>query len=249
MIRAELGDDAAAPLLDLLAKNTGLRHAARSPLILRGLIAQASKGAVAYLSVYDLLGAAVQALEEDDQRNLVLSVAPVDGHQCAYLEELACILTQRLATNCSREDALQAIHSAANDWPSAKLIGALPHLASVLDVLVSHHLLHLDDGVVRFAHQRFQEYFAATRLLHECIEDVDPSALLRTAVNQPAWNESLALVAGKLKGEGDPVAARVRIVKAAAEIDLGLACDLARICAFSEADDSDALSAPRDTRQ
>jgi len=237
VVRAELGDEAAAPLLDLLAKNTRLRHAARSPLILRGLVAQASKGAVAYTSVFDLLGAAVQAFEDDDQRHLVLSVTPVDGHQRTYLEELACLLTQRLTTNCSRDDALQAIHSAATRLAERRLISAPPQLALVLDVLASHHLLHLDDDVVRFAHQRFQEYFAATRLLRECIEDVVPPALLRTAVNQPAWDESLVLVADKLKGEGGTAAARARVVKAAATIDVGLACDLAEICALSDADD------------
>ncbi|MGO9373913.1 MAG: hypothetical protein ACLQBD_17625 [Syntrophobacteraceae bacterium] len=239
VVRAELGDDGAAPLLDLLTKNADLRHAARSPLILRGLIAQASKGAVAYSSVYDLLGAAVQALEEDEQRSLLLYAAPVNGHQRAYLEDVACLLTQRLATNCSREEALQAVYSSATRLAERRLIGALPDLASVLDVLVSHHLLHLDDGVVRFAHQRFQEYFAATRLLRECIEDVAPPVLLRIAVNQPAWNESLVLVAGKLKGDGSPAAARVRMVKAAAGIDLGFACDLARICALRDVDDSE----------
>lgn len=237
VVRAELGDDGVAPLLDLLAKDTRLRHAARSPLILRGLIAQARKGTVASSSVLDLLGATVQAFEEDDQRNLVLSVAPVDGHQRVYLEELACLLTQRLATYCSRDDALQAIRSAAIWLEDHHLIGVLPNLTAVLDVLVSHHLLHLDDNVVRFAHQRFQEYFAAIRLLRECIETGVPSALLRTAVNQPVWGESLVLVAGKLKSEGSPTTARVRMVTTAAATDLGLACDLAGICTFSEADD------------
>jgi hypothetical protein len=237
VVRAELGDDGAPALLDLLAKDTRLRHAARSPLILRGLIAQTRKGSVTYSSVFDLLGAAVQAFEEDDQRNLVLSDSPVDGHQCVYLEELASLLTLRLSTDCSRNDALQAIHSAATRLAERQLIGAPPKLTLVLEVLVSHHLLHLDDGVVRFAHQRFQEYFAATRLLRECLEDGVPPTFLRTAVIHPAWEESLILVAGKLKSEGGPPAVRVRLVKTAAAIDLGIGCDLAEICGFSDADD------------
>lgn len=238
VIRAELSEDMGAPLLALLAKDTRLRHAARSPLILRGLIAQAKKGAVESSSVFDLLGSAVQAFEEDDQRKLVLSVAPVDGHQGAYLEELACLLTQQLATNCSKDDALQAMQSASALLAERRLVGAVPSPASVLDVLISHHLLHLDDGAVRFAHQRFQEYFAATRLLRECIEDVGSQMLLRTAVNQPAWDESLMLVAGKLRSERGRISARVRMVTAAAAVDLGLACDLAGVCALGDADDS-----------
>lgn len=239
VIRAELDNETAAPLLEILAKNMRLRHAARSPLILRGLIAQARKGAVADASMFDLLGAAVQAFEEDDQRHLVLCVAPVEGHQRAYLEELACLLTQRRATHCSRDHALQAFHSAATQLAKHQLIGVLPPLTSVLDVLVSHHLLHFDDGVIRFAHQRFQEYFAAIRLLRECSEDGVLPAQLRTVINQPAWGESLVLVAGKLKGEAALAAARIRMVKAAAALDLGLACDLIGICALNVVDDSE----------
>ena len=69
VIRAELDDHAATYLLALLAKNTRLRHAARSPLILRGLVAQAKNSVTASSSVYDLLGAVVQAFEESDQRD------------------------------------------------------------------------------------------------------------------------------------------------------------------------------------
>ncbi|UEG63300.1 NACHT domain-containing protein [Stutzerimonas chloritidismutans] len=239
VIRAELGEDGSAPLLDLLSKNTYLRHAARSPLILQGLIAQAKKGTTSHSSVFDLLGATVQAFEEDDLRTLALSNAPLDGHQREYLEELACRLTQRLTTSCSRNDALQAIHYAAEQLAARGLIGSLPQPTAILDLLASHHLLHFDDGVVRFAHQRFQEYFAATRLLRICTDDGASSAILHKAINQPAWDESLALVAGKLKGGGDSAAARVRIVKAAAAMDLGRACDLAGICDFSDADDSE----------
>ena len=90
--------------------------------------------------------------------------------------------------------------------------------------------------MIRFVHQRFQEYFAAIRLLRNCLEDSMQPNFLRTAFNQPAWDESLVLVAGKLKGEGVPGAARVRMLKAAAAIDLGLACDLAGICNFSNED-------------
>ncbi|KAF0219134.1 MAG: hypothetical protein FD174_2220 [Geobacteraceae bacterium] len=236
VVRAELGDVGGAPLLELLAKDTRLRHAARSPLILRGLIAQAQKGAVADSCVFDLLNAAVQSYEEDDQRHLVLALAPVDGHQRAYLEELACLLTKRLATNCSRDDALQAIHTAATRLAERHVIGITPNPSAILDMLVSHHLLHLDNGVVRFAHQRFQEFFAATRLFRHCIEEDVSPVLLTTVVNQPSWDEALALVAGKLKGERASGNARVRIVNAAAAVDLGLACDMVRICAFTYSD-------------
>lgn len=238
VIRAELDDEAAAPLLELLAKNTRLRHAARSPLILRGIIAKAQKGSIEAAAVYDLLGAVIRAFEESDQRTPALNEAPVYGLQRYYLEELACQFNSRQTFSLSREEALPAITFASRKLKESDLSDAPLHSASVLDVLARHHLLHFENGMVRFAHQRFQEYFAATRLIQECVDGPDPSTLLRSIVNLPSWDDSLVLVAGKLKGMANG-AACANLVKAASRLDLGFACDLAGLCALTEADDSE----------
>lgn len=239
IVHAELGAERAAPVLDALARDTSLRHASRSPLILRGVIASAKRGVVSSSSVFDLLGAAVHAFEEDDQRSLMLSSAPLDGHQHAYLEELACVLTGQLTTTCSRATALQAINSAAGRLVEQRLIARIPNTNAVFEVLTAHHLLHYQGDGVRFAHQRFQEYFAATRLLRECTDRVDPMPQLPDAVNQPAWEDAVVLVAGKLKGEASHASARLHLVRAAAILDIGFACDLAGACGFNEADDAE----------
>lgn len=236
VIQAELNTETAATLLGVLARNTRLRYAARSPLILRGIIAGAKKGDISSSSAYDLLGAVVQAYEEDAPRKLVLRDAPVLGMQAYFLEEIACQFTSHLATNLSCEEVLPTISTAADKLVKRGFLGSMPHPSAVLDVLSSHHLLHFEDGVVRFVHQRFLEYYAATRLLHECIDGAGSVGLLRIAVNQPAWGDSLALVAGKLKGEVGLSAARVNLVATAAKVDLGLACDLAGMSSLGEAD-------------
>jgi hypothetical protein len=230
IIRAELSEELSEQLLTLLVKDTRLLHAARSPLILRGLIANARRGSIAASSVYDLLGAVVIDFEEDDQRRPILSDAPVYGFQRHYLEELACHLYSNQIVSASREDALPAIKRVSDSL----LLASDP--PAVLNILGSHHLLHVEDGVVRFAHQRFQEYFAATRLLCECIEGTDPSALLLDAINLPAWDDAVTLVAGKLRGDAQATA-RVHLVKAALRLDLGFSCDLAGLCGLREADD------------
>lgn len=236
VIRRELLEADARAVLDLLAADTRLRLAARSPLILRGLIAQARVGLVIHASVYDLLGAAVGAFEQDEQRRQVLRSRPVDGHHRAYLEELACWLTQNLTTNCSRNDALAAIGTASDRLRERHVIGEMPNLTEVLEVLVSDHLLHCDNDLVRFAHQRFQEYFAATRILANCRGEGEADAL-STAVDGPAWSDALMLVGSKLKGAAD-AAARARLVGAAATVDTGLASDLSGMCAFCDTDDA-----------
>jgi hypothetical protein len=238
VLRSELAEDAADSLLEVLAKDTRLRHAARSPLILRGLIAQAQTGTKASANVYDLLGAVVATFEGDDKRELILAEAPVFGMQARYVEELACVLHARGATNLSRNEALSAIGTTAGQMVEERILGAVPHPAAVLDILASHHVLHVQDGLVRFAHQRFQEYFAAARLLSIGGQADDSMKLLCDAVNEPAWADSLELVAGKLKAPGGSGAARARLVQTAEAVDLAYACDLAGLCALAESDDA-----------
>lgn len=133
------------------------------------------------------------------QRSFILAESPVFGMQDHYLEELACSLNARGTTNLTREEALVALTAAASRMVKQGLLGAVPQPMTVLDVLASHHVLHVQDTFVRFAHQRFQEYFAAARLLRIESPEDNLMPLLREAVNQPAWAESLELVAGKLK--------------------------------------------------
>jgi hypothetical protein len=238
VIRSELNEGSADELLEVLAKDTRLRHAARSPLILRGLIAQAQAGAKTSSNVYDILGAVVATLEGNDQRQLTLVDAPVFGMQTRYLEELAFSLNARGNTNLSREEALSAIGAAAAHLVEERLLGTVPHPPSVLDILASHHVLHVQDGLVRFAHQRFQEYFGASRLLRAGGPTDELTRRLGDAVNEPAWADSLELVAARLKAPSGSGAARARLVQAAEAVDLAYACELAGLCAFSESDDT-----------
>lgn len=238
VIRSELKEGSADALLEVLAKDTRLRHAARSPLILRGLIAQAQAGAKASSNVYDILGAVLATFEGDDKRRLTLEDAPVFGMQTRYLEELACDLNARGTTNLFRDEAMSAIGTAATYMVEERLLGVVPQPRSVLDVLASHHVLHVQDGLVRFAHQRFQEYFAAARLLRAGGQADESTRLLSNAVNEPAWADSLKLVAGKLGAPGGSGAARARLVRTAEAVDFAYACDLAGLCAFTESDDA-----------
>jgi hypothetical protein len=238
VIRSELNEGPADTLLAVLAKDTRLRHTARSPLILRGLIARAQARAQTSSNVYDLLGAVVATLEGDERRKLTLAEAPVFGMQTRYLEMLACGLNARGTTNLSRDEALSAIGTAAAHMVEERILGAVPQPTSVLDVLASHHVLHVQDGLVRFAHQRFQEYFGASHLLRTGGLADDSTRRLGNAVNEPAWADSLELVAGTLKAPGGSGAARARLVQTAEAVDLAYACDLAGLCAFAESDDA-----------
>ncbi|MFT5700931.1 MAG: hypothetical protein ACI8ZB_003816 [Desulforhopalus sp.] len=238
IVRERLEEKLAGSLLDFLGRDNHLRHSARSPLILGGLVSCFSSGGdTENISNYDLLGASIESFETDIQRNTALSTEPIEFNQTAYLEKIACFLTDQQTTTCSREEALMVFNSAAKQLQRKGQISTLPNLSAILDVLSNHHLLHLDSDIVRFAHQRFQEYFAAKRILGDCLETSSSTFLLKGAMNKVSWDEVFDLVAEKFKGKEDKVHARVRLIKVAKDIDLGLACDLIRICAFSRTDD------------
>jgi hypothetical protein len=238
VIRSELGDAAADTLIDLLARNSSLRFAARSPLILRGLIVQANKDRVASSSSFDLLGAVVESFEEEDQRRDSLAAPPLRLQHRYFLETLACHLNSEAVTSTSRQDALPVVSKASDRLVERGLLGDRLDPGEILDALSNHHLLHSDGRTIRFAHQRFQEYLAA-KLLFQALTDGGDCGFLSNAVNQPFWENSIRLVTGKLKGVEGSSNPRSRLVGTALRIDLGFACDLPAACAFSESDEPD----------
>lgn len=238
VIRSELNEGAATELIDMLARDTSLRHAARSPLILKGMLAQAKKGEVTSSSAFDLLGAVVDAFEEDQQRRLSLEKPPLDNQHRYFLEGLAYELTLKQETVASRQEVLPVISTAAKQLVDDGQFAVPPRSSEVLDALSSHHLIHTDGQTVRFAHPRFQEYFAATQLFRACVDGSERDiAFLREAVNLPFWEDALLLVGDKLKGVANYAQARSLLVRTALGVDIGFACDLAGACELSETDD------------
>lgn len=237
VIREELGE-AAGPLIGQLASDAVLRGAARSPLVLRGLLAQARTKAPASSSMWSVLEAVVKEQERLGTRGSTLQGPPTFGLHHVFLEELACRLTDMRTTTLNRVDAMQALEDVCRRPASRLLIGgSVPAPASILRALGSQHVLHIDDEVVRFSHHRLQEYFAAKRVADVDFDTTDRRAWLVAAMNQPAWHESIRLVAehwssGEMSRRG-----RVELVRTAVELSLPYACELIGLAAFSEIDD------------
>lgn len=239
VVRSILPALTAEQLIEYLARDSRLRHAARSPLILQGLIAQSRSGALsASVSVFDLLKAVVDSYEADERRQLLLAEHPLFRLHARYLQELAGRMNMDRTTGLSRGDALSTLGAVSARLASERLLGTAIHPPELLDALASHHLLQVQDDLVRFAHQRFQEYFGAVQLLDAMSRPAYPPDLLIRAVNEPAWADSFALVAGRLKASGT-AAMRAALVQAAASCDLSYACDLVGLCGFAGSDDAD----------
>lgn len=237
VIREELGE-AAGPLIGQLASDAVLRGAARSPLVLRGLLAQARSNAPASSSMWSVLEAVVDELERLGTRGSTLQEPPTFGLHRVFLEELACRLTEMRTTTLNPVDAMQAIDDVCR-MPASKFVigGSVPAPATILRALGSQHVLHIDDEVVRFSHHRLQEYFAARRVADVNFETSDSRAWLIAAMNQPAWHESIRLVAEHWSSGEKSRRGRVELVRAAVELSLPYACELIGLAAFSETDD------------
>lgn len=239
IIEAELGPDAAIALRRRLAADWKLAEAARSPLILRGLVSNAASGMQQPMTPYHLLGAVVTALERDYNRGLVLDGDPVFGLQSAYLEALAWQMTVGRTTTLPVDDALSSIGAVVRRSEQAGMLHHGPASRPILTMLSNHHVLHTQDKLVRFAHQRFQEYFAATRLLRRCISG-DESELLEEIWQAPKyWIDEILLVCGVLKGAGEYRLARAVLTCASAQAGLLYASAIAGLCGFREDDDSE----------
>ena len=235
-ITSKLPAPAAGSLVSLLAKNSGLRHAARSPLILQGAIVKASLGDINSASTLEFIGAAVQSFERNVQHSSALNQSPVHGQFRMYLQAVAFQLTASVQTVCDRNDALRALTHTARQLQHDGVLLAPPDVPEVLNTLVNHHLLQIDDGGIRFAHQRFQEYFAASKVLADSNSPKGHRAALELAVRGAGWEEVLFLVANELRSPNLAVS-RVAVIAEAAVVDLGLACDLAGESQMQPADD------------
>ncbi len=237
-IKSALSPDAAKTLLEVLAKHSGLRRDTRSPLILRGVLDMAVAEDVASASTLDLIGAAVASFERNPQHASAMAARPLDGRARAYLQAIAFELTRTLRLEFPRDDALRALAPVALKLQADGLLLAPPHLPDVLSALVAHHVLQEDEGSIRFAHQRFQEFFAAQQVLEDCATHKQSRDALKIALRNAGWDEVLQLVAQKLRPESTR-AQRLVLVAEALSVDLGLACDLAGESGFGRGDDAE----------
>ena len=244
VISTELDEAKAKLLIEQLSKTPKLQRVARSPLILRGLMAQARSGVAGSKAIFDALEAVVNEVEEHAQKQGHFSAAPVSGLQKYYLEELAIELSRNHTTYISRDEALQSFGKASARILS--MLGAPVSLPSILEILSTHHLLHVQDKQVRFVHHRFQEYYCACSLKRICEGD-DDVALLKEAINEPFWTDALSLVAEKYESSDGPSAARLKLVKTALEIDFPYGCDLIGESNFDETDSSEIFKNILDT--
>jgi len=237
-VRASLPAEEANMLIARLSVQHRLRYAARSPLILRGVasLSLRDQGATDSFTVYHAI---VQAYESDGVRSTALSASPLHGFHRSYLEALAWQLNSEGGTRISMSDARSVLAREAEELQSRSQITGVFEPVRLLQELCDHHLLFEEFGLIRFAHQRFQEYFAASRYLSllDCESDERFGSDILSAINLTAWEETLLLVAEKLSSNSPTPSARSRLMGAAVAVDLHFASILSAASGFERRDD------------
>jgi len=241
-IRSQLEAERASVLIERLARNKALRVAARNPLVLTGVVRLQQRDIESAQCSFNIFRAIVENYESEGTRGTSLRAAPLGGMHIQYLEALACEMNRKQGATLTDEQARATLTKLMRRLIADDQITDPPNVQEVLQALCNHHLLFADGSLVRFAHQRFQEYFAASHLFTQLTNTTQPATpqnvLLVEAINWPFWEDALLLVAEILAEDGAWLSAKVTLIKAAQRVDLGIACTLAGVARLQRADNA-----------
>lgn len=202
-IRASLPGGRADGLIAQLRADERLRSVTKNPLVLSGAVALHECGLALPENLFDLLEAVIANFEADILRASALMDTPLLGCQRRYLEKIAQAMNRSGATVLSERDARAIALSVGQALAEQNVWGQVPDPGRILDALCGLHVLHRAGSTqVRFAHQRFQEFFGACTVLSHLAaakENADARSSLQAGVlNWPFWEDSIELAAEKL---------------------------------------------------
>ena len=230
-IAKALRGDAGVRMLDQAWRTTGVRELVTIPLYLTALLAL-PEGAPFPTTKEEVLRRFVAVHEEDTQRAEALAEVTHGLHQ-RFLEDLAAIATHAANTTIPEAVARKSISETEGALVAGGQITEKPQPNTVLEALVSHHMLLRigDPAGYSFQHQQFQEWYASHFVEHLMMASIDATPchnkLKADVLNQPAWEESVLfacerLARGDLKQQESCGAA----IMAAFEVDPMLAAEM-----------------------
>ena len=228
----------------LIVADSSLNELTRTPFILSEVTSLFDADAEIPTTKIGVLSQVTRHQEQRDEHRNSLQEAPIFGQQKDFLKALATMMNRRGLVSLSESDSRTVIAAVTE-----KLVerGQIEQAGSpnILAHLTAHHLLErveYPDTAFRFEHQQFQEYYATLDVrarLFELREEDDDATLRFTAdyVNNPAWDESLRMIAETLNeqtsdigtGRGN-IRAGKRLVEMALTVDLVFAGELAQLC-------------------
>jgi hypothetical protein len=195
-------------LLDHAWRTPGVRDLVSIPLYLTSLLAH-TKGETLPTTKEEILCLFVTEQERKADNTEVLRKT-LSGVHTSILTAIAVETTCSASTNLSESRARIAVKRIVDKLIADDQLANAPQPTSVLDVLVSHHLLIQSGAETRelsFQHQQFQEWYASfevDELMHTAAEgNQQARKKLRTDVlNIPAWEEPILFACERVSRAG-----------------------------------------------
>lgn len=231
LIANALRGDAGERIVYQARRTAGIRELVAIPLYLKALLVL-PEGTPFPETKEELLRRFVTLHEKDIQRAQALAEA-TQGLHSRYLEGLATTATRAMSVTLPDTVARRSI-SETNDLLVAEgQIAEKLQPRSVLEALVSHHLLlHTNDPVgYAFPHQQFQEWFASDFVERMILASVGDNAsrvqLKRQLLDKPVWEEAVLFACERLaRGDPEHQEGCAAAILAALEVDPMFAADM-----------------------
>ena len=201
-----LRGEAGVRMLDQAWRTTGVRELVTIPLYLTALLTL-PEGTPFPTTKEEVLRRFVSVHDEDTLRAGTLTEVTYGLHQ-RLLEDLAANANRAANTTIPESDARKSISDTESALVTEGQITEKPQPTTVLETLVSYHLLvRIDDPAgYSFQHQQFQEWYASLfveRLMMESISDTASRNRLKADVlNLPVWEESVLFACERLARGG-----------------------------------------------
>ena len=209
-----------------------------TPFILSGVTTLVESGQEVPRTRLGLIRAIIALAEQLEEHAGPLQSPPLRGQADDYLRALASHMTVEGAVLVPDASARTVCTAVSERLHASGQISARPDPADLLTALTAHHLLdRVDQPVVsyRFAHQQFQEFYAALTLAEELSEMASQGNPVRTEafvsrfINQPAWQEPICMVAEDLATSSMNSAQGDFLIEGALRVDPLFAAELSRV--------------------
>lgn len=230
-IAQALRGDAGTRIVDQAWRSAGVRELVTIPLYMTALLTLPEESPFP-TTKEEVLRRFVAVHEQDMQRAESL-VGVMHGVHERFLDGLAVTATRALNTTITESDARKSVAETGDSLVEGGQLTKKPQPNTVLEALVSHHVLTRvgEPTGYSFQHQQFQEWYAShfvERLMLSSIHDTGARDNLNAAVlNQPAWEESILFACERLaRGGPREQEACAAAILAAFEVDPILAAEM-----------------------
>lgn len=206
-IAKALRGDAGMRMVDQAWRTAGVRELVTIPLYLTALLALPEDSPFPSTKE-EVLRRFVAVHEGGTQRAEALAEVTHGLHH-RFLEDLAATATLAANTTIAEPIARKSVSETDDALVAERQITVKPQPNTVLEALVSHHVLMRlgEPAGYSFQHQQFQEWYASHFVERQMLASIDDAASLdklkADVLNQPAWEESILFACERL-ARGDP---------------------------------------------